>query len=61
MIGANFQSLGLPHDEPDLAGLLVLQKLHSPGASLLPLIPIFIISVKLRFPENQSQITKINK
>lgn len=54
MIGADLESLGLPHEKPDLAGNLMLQKLDGAGASLLPLVTILVEPVKLRFPTKQS-------
>lgn len=54
MIGANLESLGLPHNQPNLSGLLVLQQPHAPRTSLLPLVPLFIEPIQLRFPrQNQ--------
>lgn len=58
MVGTDLEGLGLSHNQADLAGLLVLKELHSPGTSLLPLVPIFIEPIELRFPagENQNKI-----
>ena len=50
MISADLERLRLPHNQPDLPCLLVLEKLHCPGASLLPLIPFLIKTIQLRFP-----------
>ena len=58
MVGTYFQGLQLPHEEPDLAGLVMFQKLHSPNTSLFPLIPFFIKSVQLRLPKNQHKPKK---
>ena len=52
MVGADLEGLRLPHNEPNSARFLVLQKLHRTSASLLPLIPFLIESIKLGFPEN---------
>ena len=49
MISADLERLGLPHEKPNLAGSLMLQELHSAGATLLPLVPVLVEPVKLRF------------
>ena len=49
MIGADLERLGLPHEKPNLARSLMLQELHGARASLLPLVPILVEPVKLRF------------
>jgi len=49
MIGTDLESLGLPHEKPNLAGNLMLQELHGACASLLPLVPIFVKTVQFRF------------
>lgn len=50
MISTDLESFGLPHNETNLPSLLVLQELDSPSSSLLPLTPIFIEPIQLRFP-----------
>jgi hypothetical protein len=50
MIGADLEGFGLSHNEADLAGYVVLEKPDGTSASLFPLVPIFIESVKLSFP-----------
>lgn len=45
MVGADLEGLGLSHNKANLGGLLVPEELHRTGASLLPLVPIFIESV----------------
>lgn len=55
MIGTDLERLRLPHDKPNFSSNLMLQKFDSASASLLPLIPIFIESVKLRFPKIKSK------
>jgi hypothetical protein len=50
VIGADLERLGLPHDEADLGGLLVLEELDGARAPFLPLAPVLVESVELRFP-----------
>lgn len=49
MVCADLKCLGLPHDQPDLERLLVPEKLHCARSPLLPLVPLLIEPVKLRF------------
>lgn len=51
MVSADLEGLRLPHNETDFSVFLVLQKLHRTNASLLPLIPFLIESIKLGFPD----------
>ena len=60
MISADLERLGLPHEKPNLAGSLMLQELHSAGATLLPLVPVLVEPVKLRFAAI-SEKTSINR
>lgn len=50
MVRAYLKRLGLAHDQSDLAGLLVLEKLDGARAPFLPLVPVFIKPVQLRLP-----------
>jgi len=63
MISADLQCLRLPHDKANLASDLVLQELDASRTPLLPLIPLFVKSVKLRFSTKlkQNQIISIRK
>ena len=49
MISTDLECLGLPHKKPHFTSNLMLQELHRTSTSLLPLISIFIETVKLRF------------
>lgn len=61
MVSADLERLRLPHNQPNLPRLLVLQKLHRPNASLLPLIPFLIKSIEFRFPLIKKKIKSISK
>jgi len=58
VVRADLKRLGLAHDESDLAGLLVLEKLDGAGAPFLPLVPVFVKSVQLRLPAKTQISTK---
>nr|AFK43085.1 unknown [Medicago truncatula]AFK48441.1 unknown [Medicago truncatula] len=47
MISADLECLRLPHEKPHFTSNLMLQELDRPSTSLLPLISIFIETVKL--------------
>ena len=49
MVGADLKGFRLSHNEANLAGLFVLEKLDRTSASLFPLVPIFIESIKFSF------------
>ena len=55
MIGADLEGFGLPHNKANLPTLFVLQKLNGASTSLLPLIPLFIEPVELRFTESEGK------
>ena len=50
VVGANLERLFLPHEEPGLLGLLVLQKFRLPYAALFPFLGVFVESVHLALP-----------
>ena len=49
MVGADLKGFRLSHNEVNLAGLFVLEKLDKTSAFLFTLVPIFIESVKFSF------------
>lgn len=51
MISADLESLRLPHNKTNFSSVFMFQQLHTPGASLLPLISILIEPIKLSFPK----------
>lgn len=57
MIGADLESLRLPHNEANFAGHFMFQQLNGTGASLFPLIPVLIKTVQLCLPTKGGKIT----
>ena len=47
MVGSNLERLLLPHQQPDLLVLLVLQELDLANAPLLPLVVLCVEAVEL--------------
>ena len=58
MIGADLERLGLSHDEADLGSLLVFEQLDGTRAPLLPLAPVLVKSIQLRFPTDTRRSTE---
>lgn len=66
MIGADLESLRLTHNKTNFFSGFMLQELHASCAPLLPLISVFIKTIKLRFPiptffKEKKKVKLINK